>query len=294
MTSLDWLNRNFIMVMGKGGVGKTSLADAASRMIASQGRRVLLAHITQAGDEIDQKVEKTAPLRWEITLSSQTCFREYVAMKLKIKSLYTFFLGNKIIQYFEKAAPGVREIVLLGKVWFERHNYDHVVVDMPSTGYALAMINAPFNFARLFPGGPVYQDSLAMAKTLQSSEETAFVTVTLPEEMPLQETLELSEHLKILTPENLPWIVVNRAVQVQEQAQTLFAKGQQQLAEAEKTNPLWQALDFRVLKYHRQRENLQKLEGQSWFEIPELAAENEPARYLHIANLLKQGQAPHG
>src|SRR5579884_4316800 len=119
MQDTEWLSRKLILIMGKGGVGKTTTAAAAARALAAQGKRTLLCHVLQMGD-VAQKLERTAPNLWQITLHAPDCFKEYIMLKLRLKPLYSAFLNNKITQYLEKAAPGVREMVLLGKVWFER------------------------------------------------------------------------------------------------------------------------------------------------------------------------------
>ena len=63
-------------------------------------------------------------------------------------------------------------MVLLGKIWFERGHYQHIVVDMPSTGYGLAMFQSTDNFVKLFRAGPLYQDAVAMMKTFGDSTQT--------------------------------------------------------------------------------------------------------------------------
>jgi anion-transporting ArsA/GET3 family ATPase len=211
MTNLEWLNRKCIFLLGKGGVGKTTLAKATAEHLASQGKRVLLCHVLHVQNK-EQKLEEIKPGLFEINLNAATCFEEYIQLKLKIKALYSLFLGSKVTQYMEKAAPGIRELVLTGKVWYERKNYDHVVIDMPSTGYALTMLHTPFNFANLFPGGPVHRDANDMISTFKNPEESAFVIVSLAEEMPYQESLECEEEILKLTPQNKPSWIFNRVL----------------------------------------------------------------------------------
>ena len=291
MATTDWLAKNLIIVSGKGGVGKTTLATAAARHLASQGKRTLLVHVLQLGD-VEQKLEKLAPNLSEITLRSADCFREYIIMKLKLKTLYTAFLGNKMTQYLEKAAPGVREIVLLGKVWFERENYDHVVVDMPSTGYALTMINTPFNFAALFPGGPIYNDSKDMISTFSNPKLTSFVIVSLAEEMPVQESIELAENLKGLMPANPSHLVLNRMVRVNPEARALHHSEWRKLSEPERASPLWRGLDFLVHREAKQAQLLDQLKdswapfAKDWFEVGEIPAHDDAQRSTAIAALI--------
>jgi anion-transporting ArsA/GET3 family ATPase len=206
---LNWLNKKLIFILGKGGVGKTILAKSIAQFLATQNKKTLLVRLLSVEEE-KQELKSIAPNLYEIFLNSSLCFEEYVHLKLKIKALANFLLSSQIIKYFEKAAPGVKEIVLLGKIWHERHNYDHIVIDMPSTGYALTMFSTPFNFANLFPAGPIYHDSEEMKKTLQAQDECAYVIVTLPQEMPIQESLELDTELKKLAPFNPSYLILNR------------------------------------------------------------------------------------
>ncbi len=297
MTSqAHWLSKNLIIVSGKGGVGKTTLATAAARYLASQGKRTLLIHVLQLG-EVEQKLEKLAPNLWNITLRASDCFREYIIMKLKLKTLYTAFLGNKMTQYLERAAPGVREIVLLGKVWFERENYDHVVVDMPSTGYALTMINTPFNFAALFPGGPIYHDSKDMIETFSNPRLTSFVVVSLAEEMPVQESVELAENLKGLMPANPAHLILNRLVRVRPEALTLHDTEWRKLTDPERTSPLWRGLDFLVHRQAKQNQLLDQLKdswapfAKDWLQVGEIPARDENQRSIAIAELIGASRA---
>lgn len=291
MSSTDWLNKKIILIIGKGGVGKTMLARASARHLALQGKRTLLIHVLQVVEE-EQKLEKVAPNLWEITLRASDCFQEYIMLKLKLKALYTAFLGNKVTQYLEKAAPGVREMVLLGKIWFERENYDHVVVDMPSTGYALTMIHTPFNFASLFPGGPIYHDSQAMIETFSDPRQTAFVTVSLGEEMPIQESIELAANLKGLMPANPSWLVMNRLTRVENEAIRLFDSKWPSLSKEDRSSPLWRALEHTISRTRKQADLLKQLRLEwapytgGWLELPEVALKSDAQREKAISDLL--------
>jgi hypothetical protein len=288
----DWLKRNLILVMGKGGVGKTAVAHAAARHLASQGKRVLLVHVLQLSDE-EQRLELAAPNLWEITLRASDCFREYIMLKLRVKALYTAFLGNKITQYLERAAPGVREMVLLGKIWYERDHYDHVIVDMPSTGYALTMIHTPFNFAALFPGGPIYNDAKHIIASFSEPDATALVTVSLAEEMPIQESTELAAELLALMPRNPSWLVVNRLIRLDEKARHLHKHAWKGLSDEERASPLWRGLDHLVARERSQAGQLAALKEtwapyrKPWMEIGEIAEKDEGRRSSRIAGLIE-------
>ncbi len=202
-------NKPLVFVGGKGGVGKTVVSQAIALRLNQLGRRVLWCTFE---DPImpSHQLNEVRPGLFYLNCEASQSFEEYAAIKIGAAGLARIFLRNKLMQYLAKAAPGIHELVLLGKVWYERKNYDHVVVDMPSTGYALAMFQSTRNFARLFQGGPINRDAEEMLATFDNPSESAHWIVSLPEEMPLRESLELRGHLLELFPRNPPEFLANR------------------------------------------------------------------------------------
>lgn len=287
MAQSEWLKRKLIFVLGKGGVGKSSLALATAQALAAEGKKTLLCRLLQVADEPQTLIQENENL-WTIQLNATACFEEYIILKLKIKALYSLLLGSSITQYLEKAAPGVKEMVLLGKIWFERLNYDHVVVDMPSTGYALTMFNTPINFAGLFPGGPIHRDATEMTETFSNPKETAFATVTLPEEMPLQESIELAEALLKNFPKNKSWLLVNRLLKLEKKYLNLFEEKSGVLLKKEKDSGLWRTLEYLCLKHQNQQQNLKdnlptaKKYFQDIFEISEVFSAKKESQLMGV------------
>jgi anion-transporting ArsA/GET3 family ATPase len=203
------LNRNLIFVHGKGGVGKSVFSRALALSLSQKNSNTLWVTFEDPTRPVGELIKKSDTLS-ELNCDFTQAFEEYTSMKIGIPSLTRIFLQNKLMRYLSKAAPGIHELVLLGKVWFERNHYDQVVVDMPSTGYGLAMFQSTDNFVKLFHGGPLHKDALAMLETFRDPKLTAHVIVALPEEMPLRESLELSDYLKNLFPTNPCWFFANR------------------------------------------------------------------------------------
>ena len=257
--------------MGKGGVGKSTVAEATARSLAKNGKRTLLCHVLDIGNK-EQKLTEISPNLFELTLNPTVSFREYVQLKLPVKGLVSLLLGSKVIQYLEKAAPGVRELVFMGKIWHERENYEHIIVDMPSTGYALTMLYTPFNFATLFPGGPIYHDTQGMIQTLSDPKETAFVTICLPEEMPIQETIELGQKLAGLMPNNPHHLIMNRVIEMEDEA------AKRASAQNEAKNPFQLALELMYSKFRDQQQKLEQFRKEAkWFSLPEIHESSETA-----------------
>lgn len=209
------LNRELVFVHGKGGVGKTVLSRAIAYAFASQNnkeghpRKTLWVTLEDPTLPLG-KVQSNTPFLWQLNCDFGQAFEEYAGMKIKAPRLASLFLNNKLIRYLASAAPGVHELVLLGKIWHERKNYERVVVDMPSTGYGLALFQSAENFSKLFKSGPLHQDAQAMIDTFRDPKQSGHLIVGLPEETPLRESLELNEFLTQLFPDNPSAFLANR------------------------------------------------------------------------------------
>ncbi len=201
--------RNLIFISGKGGVGKTVVSQSLALALSRKGKRVLWTTFEDPTRPMGELV-KISDRLWHLNCEASRAFEEYASMKIGVASLARIFLQNRLMQYLAKAAPGIHELVLLGKVWHERANYDHVVIDMPSTGYGVAMFQSTLNFTRLFQGGPINRDSEQMIDTFGDPRQTGQVVVALPEEMPLVEGLELRDFLVELFPKGEPAFLANR------------------------------------------------------------------------------------
>jgi anion-transporting ArsA/GET3 family ATPase len=116
------------------------------------------------------------------------------------------------------AAPGVRELITIAKVWelaqrerWDRHDrtYDLVVVDAPASGHGIAMLTTPRTFGEIARVGPIRRQATKVSALLSDPARTAYLAVALPEEMPVNETLELSGRLRDAVGLELDAIVVN-------------------------------------------------------------------------------------
>lgn len=202
------IERQIIMVCGKGGVGKSVITEAIALRLAAKGHRTLWIEIENPTRPTGEPILIEQRL-WRLNTESMLAFEEYMALKIRIPTLAKLFTKNQLIRTLAKASPGIHELVLLGKIWHERENYDRIVVDMPSTGYSLAMFESTRNFSQLF-AGPLQKDAEAMLQTFGDPTRCGLLIIALPEEMPLRESLELDSEMIKIFPENRAAFIVNK------------------------------------------------------------------------------------
>jgi anion-transporting ArsA/GET3 family ATPase len=119
-------------------------------------------------------------------------------MVLRFRSIYDAVFENRVVRYFLRALPSLAELVMLGKVLHEvrveehgRPRWDLVVLDVPATGHAVQLLRVPAALLDTVPPGPLRRDAQWMQELLVDPRVTAVSIVTLPEEMPVNEAIEL-------------------------------------------------------------------------------------------------------
>jgi hypothetical protein len=125
-------------------------------------------------------------------------------MIIKFETLYKIAFENPASRYFLAAAPSLSEIVMLGKVWWHaahdvergRPRWDLVILDAPATGHGLTFLTVPEVFLRLVNEGPLARDMHGMQSLLADPAQCSVCVVTLPEEMPANEAIELDAALR--------------------------------------------------------------------------------------------------
>ena len=204
-------DKRFLIVTGKGGVGKTTVCAAEALAMAGRGKRVLVAMCnakerlsTMLGSElVGSDVVPVAPNVWAVNMDPEVAMAEYGAMTLKSKALFKLLFDNKYVRTFFRAIPGMHEWAMLGKAWFHtteeengRPRFDVVILDAPATGHGLDMLRVPKVIVEVVPPGLLRRDAEAAWKMFQDPATSAVVLVTLPEEMPTTETIELAHALQ--------------------------------------------------------------------------------------------------
>ncbi len=203
----DLGSRRFLFVTGKGGVGKTTISGALALALAGRGKRVLVAMCNAkerlsailGSRPIGHDVVEVAPNVFAVNILPERALEEYGAMVIKSETVAKLVFDNKYVKAFFRAVPGLFEWAMLGKAWFhtteKRENksnaYDVVLFDAPATGHGLDRLRVPKVILDVGPPGVLRRDAEAAWAMFRDSKESGVVVVTLPEEMPATETIEL-------------------------------------------------------------------------------------------------------
>ena len=220
MTSARTASR-LTLVSGKGGVGKSAIATGLALYAHRQGQRVLAIDVTGAGGlaahfgggPLGFKPQEMRPGLFAITVDRTRALAEYLKVQIGVPQFATLGPVARAFDALASTAPGVREVITLGKVlWETQHGgYDLVVADCPPTGQIPGLLRAPRTVAELVPSGRISQQAEWMGRLL-SRELTELVLVNLAEELP---TVETEETISLLAAEKLvtaPTIVTNRVL----------------------------------------------------------------------------------
>jgi len=195
-----------VVVSGKGGVGRTTVAAALGRAAADAGKRVLIAESAPTDrlgrlygkDPIGPTVASLAPNIDAVNMTPESALLEYGVLTLRSELVARALLENRAMKGFLSAVPGLDAYALLGKAWWHtteqlggRARYDLVILDGPASGHAALMLRIPGAILTAMPKGPLSRDARAIDELLHDPARAALLVVTLPEELPGREAGEL-------------------------------------------------------------------------------------------------------
>jgi anion-transporting ArsA/GET3 family ATPase len=223
----DLLDRRLLFFTGKGGVGKSTVAAAAALLAANIGKRVLLIEVDAKGDipaQFEQRPvgfepREVHPGVLAMAMDTEASLLEYLRLNLRVPVLGRVGPLARALDFVASAAPGVKEILTIGKICWEvresiegRSDIDLVVVDATATGHIVAQLGAPDAIRELVDVGPVRAQTQWLSELLEDPTITAVNVVTTPEEMPVAETIELVGRLRTEVRVPLGTVVVNRVL----------------------------------------------------------------------------------
>lgn len=206
MDATDLLNPRLLIVTGKGGVGKSTCAAAVALAGARSGRRTCLVEVE--GRQTMSRLFHTQP--WDFTerefrpslfgmsIDPEASLAEYLDLFYGAGRLSKLVVGSTAVEFATTAAPGIKDVLLIGKVKeMERRrdpdgrlSYDLIVVDAPPTGRIVNFLRAPEATTELLNVGPIRAQAQTLIEMVSDPARTHLQLVTLLEELPVQETVE--------------------------------------------------------------------------------------------------------
>lgn len=221
------LDRRLLVVTGKGGVGKSTVAAALALHASRIGKRVLLVEVDAKGTLTDAFEHRRVGYRpvevhpgvLVMTMDTEESLKEYLRLNLRVPVRGRLGPLARAFDFVATAAPGVKEILTIGKVLWEvreaiagRSDFDLVIVDAAASGHVVAQLGAAESIRDLVDVGPVRTQTEWMIELLADPAVTAVNIVTTPEEMPVAETIELAARIRRDTVAPLGVVVVNRVL----------------------------------------------------------------------------------
>jgi anion-transporting ArsA/GET3 family ATPase len=191
------LEHPMVVVTGKGGVGKSTVAAALALAAARDGKRVAVGelggHARVAGLLRGSGIDT-------LTVNVQHALTEWLATQLP-RRLSDLLMRSGAFSSLVAAAPGGAELIAMTKLWelVQRRRwtraepYDLVIVDAPASGHGAALLRAPRTFAEIARVGPIGSQAREVADFLK--RDAGFVIVTTAAELPVSETLQLQDQL---------------------------------------------------------------------------------------------------
>lgn len=213
-SSVAPLLRPLQFVTGKGGVGKSAISAAIALGLARAGRKVLLFQVNAQDahaqmlqvDPIGPELREVRPNLFAVNTTPADALREYALLSLRSKLLYNTVFENRLVKRFLRFVPSLAELNMLGKAWFhlgldarsssQNQVFEHVIIDAPATGHGQQFVHVARVVADGAVAGPLKNQAMQMAQTIEDPELCALHLVSLAEHMPIQETIGLQQKIR--------------------------------------------------------------------------------------------------
>jgi anion-transporting ArsA/GET3 family ATPase len=214
------LDRRLLIISGKGGVGKTTIAAALGVMASRHDLRVLVAEIEGknalssllAAPPLTSEPHELRPGLWAMHVSPEEALSEYFEVQFHAKRVVKPLVTSQLVYYVTHAAPGLRDILMLGKIWYQvarKGEFDLAILDTPAAGHAVSMLRSPEGFLEAVPVGTLAGHARRVSEWLHDPEQVAVHLVSLAEETPVKETLETTRLLEERVHMNVDRVHVN-------------------------------------------------------------------------------------
>jgi anion-transporting ArsA/GET3 family ATPase len=201
------IGHRLVFVLGKGGTGKTTLSTALAFAAEAAGKNVLLVE-TEDGNAIARLFGKEDFNEIPVSVSTGISIAKilpraemeaYTQSHVKSSLISKYITSSRLFEYLSGATPGLKEIMTLGRLWrweTSRNKdgspvYDIIIVDSPATGHALNLLRLPKTLIDMIRVGPIVSQVKILHTLLKDQTRTALTLVSLPEELPINESVEL-------------------------------------------------------------------------------------------------------
>jgi anion-transporting ArsA/GET3 family ATPase len=223
----DLSSKRLLVVTGKGGVGKSTVAAALAITAAARGRHTIVAEVAARSDvasllgargSAEQREVELAPALHHVSIEPQGALVEYLRDEIPGRVPGMILARSRAFDVLATATPGMRELLTVGKVWELAQRprrtrggrpYDLVILDAPASGHAAGLLGAPRTFASIANVGPIARQGAAIDRMLRDRRYTGIIAVSTPEQMAVSETLDLRRTLAESLDIALEGVVVN-------------------------------------------------------------------------------------
>ena len=216
------LDRKLTFISGKGGVGKSAAVASLALLAARRGLRVLVVGMVEgigvathlATETLTYTPRRVRPGVDALAVNRSDALDEYLRLQLHVPRAAPTKVLSRALSVLAETAPGIREIVTIGKPVFElwQGRYDLILVDAPPLGQLFSYLRAPSTIADLVPAGPIRNQAARMRNALLDVDTTSLLLITTPDELPVLETKEALDQLIAEPVVDLAAVVTNRVL----------------------------------------------------------------------------------